>query len=128
MSYIGDKLAQPSTHAAIATVLQAVSFFFPQYGAILSGLAVAFGGAAATMQHPGTQETNSPSVEPIGKPGIIEKVITPPSQTPTAGSTQTTSTLTLASGETTVKINAPPGADNVVIVLPPGATASISPQ
>lgn len=52
MNYLLAKLTQPSTHAGLATALQASAFFFPQYANIFTGIAMIFGGAAATMPHP----------------------------------------------------------------------------
>lgn len=46
MNYLLARMSEPSSHAGLAAVLQAFSYFFPQYNAVLTALAVLFGGVA----------------------------------------------------------------------------------
>lgn len=46
MNKVLARLQEPSTHAGIATALQAASYFAPQYAGIFAMLSVMFGGAA----------------------------------------------------------------------------------
>ena len=45
--YIASRISEPSTHAGIAAISQALGFFFPQYAVIANAATVLFGAVAA---------------------------------------------------------------------------------
>ena len=57
MSWILDRLKEPSTHAGLATLFLAASQFFPQYASLILGVAGLFGcGAVATTEKTASKE------------------------------------------------------------------------